>query len=118
MSMANIVLGDGYSYEPEAIARYWRQRKGAVASRILQLLAISGKFLGSLAIDAATDKLKENEVKRAIEIRDIVTSLGNCYGHLDAIVSVSVIVLVIVGANIVGIGKQSICMLKSRDIVC
>ena len=66
-------------YEPDQIAAYWRKRSGAIAQRIVQLLGVSGTFLSSLALDALRGTLKENEVQRAIELRDIVTSLGPAY---------------------------------------
>lgn len=42
----------------------------------LQLLSISSGFLSSLAMDALRGDLSKNEVQRAIELRNIVTSLG------------------------------------------
>lgn len=63
-------------YDPEAISDYWSVRPTSVVSRILQLTSISSQFLTGIAWDIATGKLKENEVKRAIQIRRIVTSLG------------------------------------------
>jgi aarF domain-containing kinase len=75
-------------YDPEAIARFWQRRPGAVAQRILQLLSISGRFLSNLAWDAARGRLKETEVERAIELRDIVTSLGPAYIKLGQALSI------------------------------
>lgn len=63
-------------YDPAAIAAYWARRPVSVAKRILQLLTISGSFLSSLLFDALRGRLKETEVARAIDLRNIVTSLG------------------------------------------
>jgi aarF domain-containing kinase len=75
-------------YDPAAIARFWERRPGAVAQRILQLLSISGRFLSNLAWDAFRGQLKETEVARAIELRDIVTSLGPAYIKLGQALSI------------------------------
>lgn len=75
-------------YEPEAIASYWGRRPVAVVTRMFQLLNISGSFLGSLLGDFITGRLKESEVKRAIELREIVTSLGPAYIKLGQALSI------------------------------
>lgn len=66
-------------YDPELIAAYWSRRPGAVARRVIQLLGVSGSFILSLASDIAFKKVKENEVQRARDLREIVTSLGPAY---------------------------------------
>lgn len=67
------------TYDPEAIAAFWASRPLAVAQRVVQLLAISGNFLSSLAWDALNGRLAETEVQRASQLREIVTSLGPAY---------------------------------------
>lgn len=76
------------SYDPAAIARFWSKRPKAVVQRILQLLGISGGFLGRLAWDAYRGQLAETEVARAIELREIVTSLGPAYIKLGQALSI------------------------------
>eukprot|EP00198_Chlamydomonas_reinhardtii_P009358 XP_001698695.1 ABC1/COQ8 ser/thr kinase [Chlamydomonas reinhardtii] len=76
------------TYDVDAISRYWDRRPVSVVTRIAQLLGISGKFLTGLAVDAAAGKLRENEVKRAIQLRDIVTSLGPAYIKLGQALSI------------------------------
>ncbi|KAK3240125.1 hypothetical protein CYMTET_50009 [Cymbomonas tetramitiformis] len=76
------------TYDPEAIAAYWRKRPFAVTQRIFQLLTVSGGFLSSIAFDIFQDKVKANEVKRASELRDIVTSLGPAYIKLGQALSI------------------------------
>lgn len=66
-------------YDPKRIDEYWLRRPGAVAQRAAQLVSIAGGFLARTALDAVRGKLKENEVERAIDLRNIVTSLGPAY---------------------------------------
>lgn len=66
-------------YDPEAIASYWGKRRGSIAKRVLQLSQVSSGFISSLLLDLVRGELKKNEVQRAIELRDIITSLGPAY---------------------------------------
>ncbi|BBN12396.1 aarF domain-containing kinase [Marchantia polymorpha subsp. ruderalis] len=75
-------------YDPVTIAAYWGKKPGAVATRIAQLLGVAGGFLSGIAMDIITKKVKENEVKRAIELREIVTSLGPAYIKLGQALSI------------------------------
>jgi aarF domain-containing kinase len=76
------------TYDPEAIAEYWGVRPVSVVSRVLQLGTISSKFIGGLLWDWATGQLKNKEVQRAIQIRQIVTSLGPAYIKLGQALSI------------------------------
>jgi aarF domain-containing kinase len=76
------------TYDPTAISDFWSIRPVSVISRILQLGAISSDFLLRLAWDALTGSIKANEVQRAIQIRDIVTSLGPAYIKLGQAISI------------------------------
>ncbi|KAJ6822412.1 uncharacterized protein M6B38_389380 [Iris pallida] len=75
-------------YDPDIISAYWGKRPRAVATRIVQLLSVAGGFLSHLALDLITKKVKENEVARAIELREIVTSLGPAYIKLGQALSI------------------------------
>lgn len=75
-------------YDPDIIAAYWAKRPAAVVQRIFQLLAVSGSFLSSVAGDIISKKIKENEVLRACELREIVTSLGPAYIKLGQALSI------------------------------
>lgn len=75
-------------YDPDLIAEYWGRRPVAVFTRIVQLLSIAGGFLGGVGMDLLTGKSKENEVKRAIELRNIMTSLGPAYIKLGQALSI------------------------------
>ncbi|KAM7485476.1 hypothetical protein LguiA_001485 [Lonicera macranthoides] len=75
-------------YDPDSISAYWGKRPRAVATRIVQLLSVAGGFLSRLAWDVIKKKVKENEVARAIELREIVTSLGPAYIKLGQALSI------------------------------
>ncbi|GAQ84993.1 Predicted unusual protein kinase [Klebsormidium nitens] len=82
------VEGLPLEYDPELIAQFWGARPWAVATRVAQLTSIAGGFLSSIAMDIITNRTKENEVKRAIQLRDIVTSLGPAYIKLGQALSI------------------------------
>jgi aarF domain-containing kinase len=75
-------------YDPVIIGDYWGRRPVAVFSRIVQLLSIAGGFLGGVGMDLLTGKSKENEVRRAIQLRNIMTSLGPAYIKLGQALSI------------------------------
>lgn len=75
-------------YDPDLIGDYWGRRPVAVCSRVFQLLSIAGGFLGGVGVDLLTGKSKENEVKRAIQLRNIMTSLGPAYIKLGQALSI------------------------------
>ncbi|XP_054807277.1 uncharacterized protein LOC129309647 [Prosopis cineraria] len=75
-------------YDPASISAYWGKRPRAVATRIVQLLSVAGGFLSRLLLDVINKKVKENEVARAIELREIVTSLGPAYIKLGQALSI------------------------------
>lgn len=88
VTMAEDDEGLPLNYEPALIAEYWGRRPVAVFTRIVQLLSIAGGFLGGVGMDYITGKSKENEVKRAIELRNIMTSLGPAYIKLGQALSI------------------------------
>ncbi|KAL2897512.1 hypothetical protein RDABS01_039295 [Bienertia sinuspersici] len=75
-------------YDPATISSYWGKRPRAVATRAIQLLSVAGGFLSRLIWDVINKKVKENEVERAIELREIVTSLGPAYIKLGQALSI------------------------------
>eukprot|EP00898_Chlorokybus_atmophyticus_P004347 jgi/Chlat1/4913/Chrsp31S04834 len=75
-------------YDPDVIAAFWGKRPGAVTTRIFQLLSIAGGFLSGIAWDIVRGKVQENEVKRAVQLREIVTSLGPAYIKLGQALSI------------------------------
>lgn len=76
------------AYDPAAIAAYWDARPVSAARRVVQLTSIAGSFLSGLLMDVATGRVKQNEVARAIELREIVTSLGPAYIKLGQALSI------------------------------
>ncbi|PQQ04032.1 uncharacterized protein Pyn_21203 [Prunus yedoensis var. nudiflora] len=75
-------------YDPDSISAYWGKRPRAVLTRVTQLLSVAGGFLSRLVWDIINKKVKENEVARAIELREIVTSLGPAYIKLGQALSI------------------------------
>nr|CAD1832884.1 unnamed protein product [Ananas comosus var. bracteatus] len=96
-------------YDPDIIASYWGKRPRAVATQIVQLLSVAGGFLSYLIWDLVNKKIKElfllkasitfitiyshrscgiYIVARAIELREIVTSLGPAYIKLGQALSI------------------------------
>ena len=76
------------SYDPARISRYWGSRPVSILTRIMQLGSIASGFLSGVAWDLLTDNLKANEVNRARQIREIVTSLGPAYIKLGQALSI------------------------------
>jgi hypothetical protein len=75
----SVATGLPLTYDVKAISDFWSIRPVSVVSRILQLGAISADFLVRVLWDVFTGRLQENQVRRAIQIRNIVTSLGPAY---------------------------------------
>ncbi|KAL6749542.1 ABC1 family-domain-containing protein [Haematococcus lacustris] len=75
-------------YDPDAIALYWGRRPVSVITRLLQLFSIAGGFLGKLAWDGLRGRLQATEVARAVELRNIMTSLGPAYIKLGQALSI------------------------------
>lgn len=94
MRLVEVTDGDDESdrlpldYDPDKISEYWERRPVALVSRVLQLLGIMSGFLSSALIDYFKGDLKKNEVKRAIELRNIMTSLGPAYIKLGQALSI------------------------------
>ncbi|CAK9230427.1 unnamed protein product [Sphagnum jensenii] len=76
------------TYDPDTISAYWGKRPGSVLTRVAQLLSVAGGFLSHIGWDIINKKFKENEVQRAIELREIVTSLGPAYIKLGQALSI------------------------------
>lgn len=75
-------------YDPVLLDAYFDARPGAVFTRFWQLLSASSSFLASVVGDAVRGTLEENEVKRAIMLRDTITSLGPFYIKLGQALSI------------------------------
>ena len=75
-------------YDPDQIAAYWSKRPVAVMTRVLQLMSIAGGFFSSIIVDLITGNIEKNDVLRARQIREIVTSLGPAYIKLGQALSI------------------------------
>ncbi len=63
-------------YNPEAIARYFRYRPWLVWGRLLSIIWSFAVFIFSLKWDEWQEQVEENQGQRAIELRNLLTSLG------------------------------------------
>ncbi len=66
----------GTRYDRDAIARYCRARPWLVLWRATKIFWLFGNFVLHLLIDRWTNQTERNQLKRAKEIRKILTSLG------------------------------------------
>jgi len=84
LQMRLVDVGSGedvlpFDYNPKALKQFFGRRPVAVLTRIFQVLTVGGGFFFQAAVDAALGRIKNNpdlEVKRAAELRDLITSLG------------------------------------------
>ena len=83
-------------YSPDALARYFGKRPGAVAQRVFQILTTSSGFLGSVLADAIVANVKnmnederaDQEVARAASLRNTIVSLGPFFIKLGQALSI------------------------------
>eukprot|EP00898_Chlorokybus_atmophyticus_P000394 jgi/Chlat1/1355/Chrsp119S01778 len=63
-------------YNSAQIGAYFSRRRPLVFARLVQVAFMSSKFAFSLALDYARGKLQQNELVRARQLRELITSLG------------------------------------------
>ena len=63
-------------YDPKAIARYYRSRPWAVIQRTLTVVWFFAKFILSLKWDEWSNQTEQKKLKRASQLRQILTRLG------------------------------------------
>ena len=63
-------------YDPKAIARYYRSRPWAVIQRTLTIVWFFAKFILSLKWDEWSNQTEQEKLKRASQLRQILTRLG------------------------------------------
>ncbi|MFN6468981.1 MAG: ABC1 kinase family protein [Nostoc sp. SerVER01] len=63
-------------YNAEAIARYYRYRPWLAWGRLLRILWSFAGFILSIKLDEWRDQVEQNKVKRAIQLRKLLTGLG------------------------------------------
>lgn len=70
------------SYDPTVLKQFFAKRPLTIVTRLLQLSSVGGGFLFELGLDQIFQRTKNNpdlEVKRAGQLRDLLTSLGPFY---------------------------------------
>jgi len=80
-----------YDYDPQALKRFFSKRPLAIVTRIVQLFSVGGGVFFNTALDSLLGRTKNNpdlEVQRAIELRDIITSLGPFFIKLGQALSI------------------------------
>jgi aarF domain-containing kinase len=66
-----------YDYNPKALKEFFGSRPLSVLTRIFQVMSVGGGFVLKTTVDTLLGRDDpELEVKRAIELRDMMTSLG------------------------------------------
>ena len=68
-----------WRYDPERINNYYRNRPLSVARRLVALIFPGTAFGVRLLFDKLRGRIAQNEEKRAIELREILTELGPTY---------------------------------------
>ncbi|NER89107.1 AarF/ABC1/UbiB kinase family protein [Moorena sp. SIO3A2] len=63
-------------YDPQAIARYYRSRPWVVIWRCLRIVWGFGSFVFSLKLDQWGKRTEQNKLKRATQLRKLLTNLG------------------------------------------
>ncbi|MGF1495525.1 MAG: ABC1 kinase family protein [Elainellaceae cyanobacterium] len=66
-------------YDPEAIAAYYRRRPFQVLSRIFSIVWPALSFAFGVWWDRRTGRLQQNEPRRAVQARMLLTDLGPAY---------------------------------------
>jgi aarF domain-containing kinase len=94
MQLIDIEGGDNaanlpYDYNPAALEKFFGQRPLAVVTRVLQILSVGGGMLFKIGLDNLLGRMTpELEVKRAIQLRDLITSLGPFYIKIGQALSI------------------------------
>ncbi len=79
-----------YVYDPKALKEYFSQRPLVVLKRLVQVISVGGGFVVRKALDQISGRGDDPdlEVKRAGELRDLITSLGPFYIKLGQALSI------------------------------
>lgn len=78
-------------YDPDALKKFFKKRPRAVATRILQVSSTGFRFALDLFFDNLFKRMKDNpdrEVKRAGDLRDLLTKLGPFYIKIGQALSI------------------------------
>lgn len=79
-----------YVYDPNVLKEYYSKRPLLVVKRMIQVISVGGGFFARSALDQIFGRGDdaELEVKRAGELRDLITSLGPFYIKLGQALSI------------------------------
>lgn len=74
-----LAVNEGLRYDPLAIAAYYRSRRLQVLGRIVGVLWLALRFGLSIWWDQQQGRIQQNQQKRAIQLRQLLTRLGPAY---------------------------------------
>lgn len=80
-----------YEYDPDVLRLYYSKKPLVVVKRLAQVLGVGGGFIFNSVLDQVTGRAEKDpdlEVKRAAELRDLITSLGPFYIKLGQALSI------------------------------
>jgi predicted unusual protein kinase regulating ubiquinone biosynthesis (AarF/ABC1/UbiB family) len=72
-------IADSWRYNPQVIKDYYRQRPLAVWGRIIEIALPVLSFVLGLWWDKLLGKSPKNEIRRAVQLRELLTRLGPTY---------------------------------------
>jgi predicted unusual protein kinase regulating ubiquinone biosynthesis (AarF/ABC1/UbiB family) len=72
-------LEEASRYDPEAIAAHYRRRPWQVWGRLSNIFWTFAAFMLSLWWDRQTGQIEQNQLKRAVKLRETLTRLGPAY---------------------------------------
>lgn len=70
---------ESFGYDPEAIAAHYRRRPFQVWSRFVAIFLPMISFFAQIWLDRRAGRSAQNEAKRAVQLRDMLTRLGPAY---------------------------------------
>ncbi|MBD2106390.1 AarF/ABC1/UbiB kinase family protein [Nodosilinea sp. FACHB-13] len=70
---------ESFGYDPAAIAKHYRRRPFQVWARFVGIFLPLISFFAQLWLDARAGRSAENEIKRAAQLRTMLTNLGPAY---------------------------------------
>ncbi|TVQ05200.1 MAG: AarF/ABC1/UbiB kinase family protein [Leptolyngbya sp. DLM2.Bin27] len=68
-----------FGYDPEAIAAHYRRRPFQVWTRFVGIFLPLATFFAQIWLDRRAGRSAQNEARRAIQLRDMLTQLGPAY---------------------------------------
>ncbi|WOD40923.1 AarF/ABC1/UbiB kinase family protein [Nodosilinea sp. E11] len=70
---------ESFGYDPEAIAAHYRRRPFQVWTRFLGIFLPIAGFFAQIWLDRRAGRSAQNEAKRAVQLRTMLTNLGPAY---------------------------------------